>query len=140
VWGPSLGNCLLARSLEGRKRGVYNSFALTLQSLRSLTASTSLKNQLRKFSKRFSWKTPWPDLRNDIEASVRGIGALGSPKFATLYCNSPSCLAPAPRNVSRFLLCIKSNVSTRFLSTERNVLIIFCFRKELIVRLILFLL
>ena len=107
VWGPSLGNCLLARSLEGRKRGVYKLLCSTT-SVTSLTASTSIKNQLLKFSKRFSWKTPWPDLRNDIEASVRGIGALGSPKFATLYCNSPSCLAPALRNVSLFYFASKA--------------------------------
>lgn len=32
---------------------------------------------------------PWPDLNSAIVASDNDIGALGSPKFATLYCNSP---------------------------------------------------
>lgn len=33
---------------------------------------------------------PWLDPSSGIEASDRGIGALGSPRFATLYCTSLS--------------------------------------------------
>lgn len=58
----------------------------------------------------FLFLRAWPDCNSDTEASDRGIGALGSPKFATLSCTFTSEL-PKPIYDCPCLCCTKRNVS-----------------------------
>lgn len=91
------------RETEKKKFSIYTSllsstpithFLLHL----SLSLSTPITNQthralppLQLLFKLLLLLRPlsWPDLSNAIAVFANVIGALGSPKFATLYCNSP---------------------------------------------------
>ena len=101
--GPIFNEIERQKVPNRNKKGVYIYFSSLPPITLSLTFSIPITNQAHtssaigaplqassSSSSSSPTTDPWPDLNSAIVVSDNDIGALGSPKFATLYCNSPS--------------------------------------------------